>query len=246
MRNLTLYLHMLLLTGFIDLCQSKVFVLDIMFPWKGFSGVGSHSAGAATVALDDVKSDKMTFPGIHDGKHYFNLTWHDTECSRRLGLPLLVEGFLRQVDAFIGPICSIICEPGGHLVTKWNIPMVSFGSTSSLMSNNKLYPTFARSSAPIAISAPFFTFIFKQLRYNKLAMFAGYEAVWSTAAAAMRRYFIASGLDVMHYSTLERNFDNNGLNNLYEELNTLKQKCKGKDRNTFHAFAMLSSLYRFH
>ncbi len=232
---------MLLLTGFIDLCQSKVFVLDIMFPWKGFWGVGSHSAGAATVALDNVKSDRMTFPAIHNGNHSFNLTWHDTECSRRLGLPLLVEGYLRQVDAFIGPICSIICEPGGHLVTKWNIPMVSFGSTSSLMSDNKLYPTFARSSAPIAMGAPFFTLTFKQLHYNKLAMFVGYEAVWSTAAAAMRRYFIASDLDVMHYSTLERNFDNNGLKHLYEELHTLKQKCKGKNMNTYPACTVLVS-----
>ena len=218
----------LFLLCFIKFYECKLFLLDILFPWRGFWGVGSHSAGAATLALEAVKSDKMKFAATHTGNHSFMLTWHDTECTPKYGLPLLVDGYYNAVDVFIGPICSVICEPGGFLATKWKLPMVSFGSTSSLMSDKKLYPTFARTSSPVEMTAPFFLLLMRHFRYNRVAIFASYEPIWNTAAAAIRSFFLVSGIDVLHFSTFERNFDSNSLKNLYTDLKRIKTYCKGE------------------
>ena len=213
---------------FIKIYECKVFVLHILFPWRGFWAVGSHSAGAATLALEDVKSDKLKFSTLYRGNHSFLLTWNDTECTPKYGLPLLVDGYDNHVDVFIGPICSVICEPGGHLVTKWELPMVSFGSTSSLMSDKKLYPTFARTSSPVEMTAPFFLLLMKRFKYDRVAIFASYEAIWNTAAAAIRSYLLVSGINVLHFSTFERDFDSNSLKNLYTDLKRIKTFCKGE------------------
>ena len=213
---------------FLNCHQCKLFVLDILFPWKGFWAVGSHSAGASTLALEAVKSDKLKFTAVRAGNHSFNLTWHDTECTPKYGLPLLVDGYYNNVDVFIGPICSVICEPGAHLATKWKLPMVSFGSTSSLMSDKNIYPTFARTSSPVEMAAPFFLMLMRKFGYRRVAVFTGYEPIWNTAAAAIRSYLLASRINVIHFSTFERNFDSNNLKNLYTDLKRIKENCKGE------------------
>ena len=219
---------LIILCGSIYLCNCKLFTLHILFPWKGFWGVGSHSAGAATLALESVKANKSRFSKIHQGNHSFKLTWNDTQCTPRYGLPLLVDGYFKHVDAFIGPICSVICEPGGHLVTQWKIPMVSFGSTSSLMSNNKLYPTFARTSAPVEMAAPLFLLMMRYYTYKRVSVFTGFEPIWNTACSAIRSYLLAAGINVVHFSAFQRDSDSNKLKNLFSDLKRIKEYCKGE------------------
>ncbi len=126
--------HLLLRMSIISLCikqiDTKTFFFGLLFPWQGFSPVGSHSAGAVTVAINVIHNDTDTFPLFHKAGHRMNFTWDDTECDASVGLPLITELHFatpgQQVDFFIGPGCSVICEPGGLLVTDWNLPMISW------------------------------------------------------------------------------------------------------------------------
>ena len=49
-----------------------------------------------------------------------------------------------DLDAFIGGGCSIVCMPVSLLAADWNIPVVSYGCASDLLSDKKMYPTFSR------------------------------------------------------------------------------------------------------
>ncbi len=204
----------------------KTFNLGVLFPWKGFWGVGSHSAGAVTIALEQIKSNDMQFSSIKSSGHEFNISWADTGCATQYGLPLLSNMFFGRagypkVDAFIGPICSVICEPGGHLVNDWSVPMISFGSTSGMMSDKSLYPTFARTSAPLQFTAPLFVEILKYFGYKRVAIFATYEPVWNTAASVIRTTLRSNGIRVTDYLTFQKS-------NIRVNLAEVKRYCKGK------------------
>ena len=48
-----------------------------------------------------------------------------------------------DVDGFIGPVCSVGCEPVALLAAAWNVPVISFSCSSSSLSDMDQYPTFA-------------------------------------------------------------------------------------------------------
>ena len=116
--------------------SGNVFTFGLWFSWEGWYPVGQHGgAGGVLITMDAIMSNIAEFSSFHPHGHKLNFTYVDTKCDRSIGLPFIPEmvfgkfGF-PKVDAFIGPGCSIICEPGGHLVKEWNIPMVSFICTS--------------------------------------------------------------------------------------------------------------------
>ena len=205
-------------------CECKTFNIGLLFPWNGFWAVGSHSAGAATLSLDTVTSDNLTFAAINSAGHRFRISWNDTHCTTQSGLPLLLNmlsgrGF-PKVDVFIGPACSVICEPGGYLAQDWNIPMISFGSSSGIMSNKTLYPTFARTSSPLRFTAPLFVEILTHFRYSRVAIFTGFEPIWNRAATDIRNYLLKNKIQVTDYVILTGT-------NVRSHLATITESSKG-------------------
>ena len=207
----------------------KVFTFGLLFPWQGFVPVGSHSAGAVTIALEEIQNDTTTFALLHSGGHRINFTWADTECEESVGLPLITDMYFgihyEPVDAFIGPGCSVICEPGGHLITDWAIPMISWGSTSSAMSDKILYPTFARTIAPNWRSANFFVKTLLNFDYERVAIFYSSDNVWSLTAVYLKAEFESAGIEVAVYVMFQAG--ENGKENEKEELRIAAEKTRG-------------------
>ena len=192
-------------------CESKTFHLGVLFPWQGFLPVGSKGGGGGGVnlAVDEINNNtKSAFPMLQSGYHRLNFSWADTQCDAAVGLPLISDMYygdgFQPVDAFIGPGCSVICEPGGLLVSKWKVPMVSYGSTSSKMSDKKLYPTFARVQAPNAECAPLLVKMMQSFGYDRVAIFFSTENIWSLTASAIRDHLIAANILITEYFTFER------------------------------------------
>ena len=224
------FLNLLLLLLQIKSIDSKVFFFGLLFPWEGFAEVGSHSAGAVSIAVEEINNDTVTFPMFHEGGHCINFTWADTECDASIGLPLIIDMYFGRnfipVDFFIGPGCSVICEPGGHLVTDWQVPMVSWGSTSSAMSDKGLYPTFARTIAPNARSAIFFTEVLLHFEYKRVAIFYSSDNVWSLTAVDLREAFWRADIDVIIFHMFEAG--ENGKNKEYLELQSASSQSRGR------------------
>lgn len=216
------------------LSHSRTFFLGFLFPWEGISHIGSHSAGAISVAIDMVHRDKDNqFPTLRAHDHRFNFTWADTSCKQSNGLPLLLEMYYngvnnnQTVDAFIGPVCSVICEPAGHLITYWKIPIVSWGCTSSVLSDKSVYPTFARTTAPNARSAMIFSEILLTKEYKHVTIFSSQERVWTLTAASLRGKFKDVGIEVTAFHAFHAETPV-GTESRIQELKNARGKSRGE------------------
>ena len=221
----------------INSCHSDTdtIVLGVLFPWRGFYPAGSHgAAGAISIALDAVRSDTKNFKLINDGGYTFNYTWADTKCSIQLGLPAIVDMYFGRkghprVDAFIGPVCSVVCEPGGHLLKDWGVPMISFGSTSNLMSDKTLYPTFARTIGPLIFVAPMFVNIMRKFEIRKVAIFTGSDAIWTSACATIRNALLSDEVHVTDYVAFEAVKNTKALDSLSSYISVARERSKGME-----------------
>ena len=65
------------------------------------------------------------------------------------GFKVAVEAWseTEDLDAIIGLLCSVVCEPVGLLAASWNIPLVAAFCSSGILSNKAIYPTFSRMDA---------------------------------------------------------------------------------------------------
>ena len=172
-----------------------------MFSWEGWYPVGQHGgAGAVLLAVEEILDDHISFPIFRSKNHTFEITYADTKCERSVGLPLVAEmhfgyGF-PAVDAFIGPDCSVICEPSGHLVKKWNVPMISHICTSTKLSDKNLYPTFARTVAPSYRTAPFFARMMTYFGFDRAVIYYASDQIQVLSAVAIRNEFEKTGIIV--------------------------------------------------
>ena len=185
----------------IPACDSKVFMLGTLFSWGGWNACGRHGCGGAvSVAVDEINSDPVTFNTFHSQGHRLAFTYADTNCEAAVGLPRIPEMYFGSgfppVDAFIGPGCSVICEPGGHMAKQWNVPMISFICTSTKLSDKTLYPTFARTAAPSYRTAPFFREMMRHYGYDRAAIFYSSHNLQILSALAIKEQFDKDGLIV--------------------------------------------------
>jgi ABC-type branched-subunit amino acid transport system substrate-binding protein len=102
------------------------------------------------------------------------------------------------VDAFIGPVFSVVCEPTGLLAARWNLPMISWGCSSSKLSDKTRYPTFARTktygrtnptNTSLAMAA-----VMKHFKWKIAFIFYSTEDVWTGLALKVISEFKALGM----------------------------------------------------
>ena len=132
-----LILLILGLSASISLINGRKIVLGTLFPWGGWFACGEHGcAGAVITAIDEINNNTELFPTMHAQGHYLDFVYGDSNCDPKDALPLIPEMFFGKydypkVDAYIGPACSVNCEPGGLMAAEWKMPMVSFICTST-------------------------------------------------------------------------------------------------------------------
>ena len=56
----------------------------------------------------------------------------------------------QDFDVIIGDACSTVCYPTSLLASAWNVPIISWGCTSEILSDKSAYPTFSRVFRPIS------------------------------------------------------------------------------------------------
>ena len=190
------------------LCHGKTYMLGTLFPWGGWFSCGAHGcAGAVLTALEEIEGNTELFPTFYAQGHRFDFTYGDSNCDPKDGIPLFPEMYFGdgfpKVDAYIGPACSVNCEPGGLMAAKWNVPMVSFICTSTALSDKSLYPTFARTAAPSYKTAPFFGQMMKAYGYTRAAIFYSTQSIQVLSALAIKEEFYRLGLTVSDFIIFE-------------------------------------------
>ncbi|XP_038077863.1 atrial natriuretic peptide receptor 1-like [Patiria miniata] len=199
-----------ILGTFLDLCTARKINLGILFAWEGSNPVGSLGGGAAAIAVDRINSEQgeQEYGAIHAAGLEFDFIWKDTNCETKIGLPVFSDLHYDNelgvpIDAYIGPGCSIICEPGGILAAHWGTPVVSWGCTSDTLSQKETYPTFARTTSPSKFVAPFFTRIMKHFNYDRVAIIYSSHHLWSLTAQNMKTDLEQNDIEVEVFAQFE-------------------------------------------
>lgn len=70
-----------------------------------------------------------------------------TSCEKNYAGAFAAEEFyVRNVDAFIGPACSLALDSVGRMASYWNVPIFTAGGIGAEFSNKQLYSTLTRLS----------------------------------------------------------------------------------------------------
>ena len=80
-------------------------------PYTGTWPIGRTTAGAVTLALENINRD-VTLTALRHGGHNFSAVWRDTKCLDSEGLPEVVNLWaIEKVDGFIGEFifCLYLC-----------------------------------------------------------------------------------------------------------------------------------------
>ena len=127
-------------------------------------------AGAVTLAVAEINNSSTLLPNDQLEFHY-----RDTKCDAKSSLGATVA-LVNQFDviAFIGPACSPGCQSAGLLASEWNLPMISYVSTSPAMSDHKIYNTFARTNGPLSQQADAFYAIMKNFGWQHFSLICNY------------------------------------------------------------------------
>ena len=214
-------------------CYGRTFHFGVAGPWEGFYAAGSHGAGALHIVVDRILQDNITFYEINRAGHVFKYAWTDTECNPSAGIPKVADllyglGPLQTpVDVLFGAVCSVVCEPIGYFARDMNIPMISFGCYSNLLSDKSIYPTHARTTGPFEFSSPVFMALVNYFHYTRVSIFTGAESFHSAISEIIREELTDDGVLVTDFVTLP-GLSSGDKSKSLKELSVIKNRCKGK------------------
>ena len=124
----------------VDAVSAKTNVtIGLLAPFTGSWPLAHRFASAVSIAIDHINNNATFLPGFH-----FIYKWQDTVCSEAGGVGSAVALLRSHVDVFIGPACSKSCVHGAFVAAFHKIPMISYGCSSTELSDPKLYPNFFR------------------------------------------------------------------------------------------------------
>lgn len=122
----------------------------------------------------------------------------DDYCEPMRGMQVAVEmwGAVNDLDAMIGPGCSVVCQPLALLAAAWKIPIISWGASSPDLSDKNIYPTFFRLEAPFSARAPVFDSIADMFGWKKIGILVTIMDVYRLTAIAVKEEMERQGKEV--------------------------------------------------
>lgn len=195
--------------------------VGLLAPFTGSWDRAPRFASAVAIAVDFVNKNTTLLPA-------YNLAYkfHDTVCSESGGVAAAVNLMRENVSAFIGPACSKSCEHAGFVAAAYNIPMVSYGCSTTTLSNTKLYPNFFRtkpfargskSSTSLALAS-----IMRSFNWNYVCLAEDIDSVFTPLAQEIASVFTDMKIAIGH---IERFYQEN-----YSPLDVmqkLRPVCRG-------------------
>ncbi|XP_033122599.1 atrial natriuretic peptide receptor 3-like [Anneissia japonica] len=177
-------------------------VLGVLLPYTGSWPIGPKIASAAAIAVDDIQKDKSLLQNRSIG-----FIWNDTHCDAGDGLYEVVDFWSHEsvlhLHGFIGGGCDSVCEPTGLLSAAWNLPMISWGCTSTSLSNKLEYPTFVRTVGPYYKAAPMIVEIFHRFDWSRAAILCSSEHVWQLTSSEVRNHLEDAGVFISQYVSFD-------------------------------------------
>lgn len=221
----------LVLSGIWKESHARQIKLGVLLPWSGSWPLAQRMAEVIPKTIENINRNRSLL-----GNNNLTFVWRDTRNLASQGLWAMVDLWKNEtslVDAFIGPVFSVICEPCGLLAERLNLPMISWGCSSQRLSNKHLYPTFARTKTygrtnPINTSHAMASVI-RHFRWKRVGLFYSLDSVWTDLALETKRELEKSGI-----KTKKMIFSSKLPQNHESLLKQAREKARGMTRDDHH------------
>lgn len=163
--------------------QAKINLkLGVLIPFNSLDS--SMVNTAVNLALEEIKANQSLLPD-------YNITAEvvDTRCTVNSGVGVALRLFRQNVSAFIGPQCDSVCEVLGYLSREWNLPMISYGCESTILSNKLFYSTFSRTVGPVSQASVLYGNTLRYFNWNRAAVLASSDRTWQLTANSIIQVF---------------------------------------------------------
>ena len=158
--------------------------MGIFIPFTGSWPGGPKMASSILIAMDKVNNDTYWLQG-----HKLTYVLKDSRCEAKSALAILVDYYTVEnpkVDVFIGPGCSVGCIPGAYIAAHWNIPMISWGCSASVLSDKTLYPDFVRTAGTYAGLGELLAAFLTQYKWDRIGIMASTQTVQSETGSTAK------------------------------------------------------------
>ena len=166
---------------------------------------------------------------VHDYNIHYSM--EDTSCNPKIGMKavLKLKKKYQQLDAIIGPRCSLACEPVGLYAAALNIPQVGTRCISDKLSDKKNYPTFT-SARGFSKSVTVIIFsLLQKLGWSSFSIVTSDFPLFKLAAEQLRKLSEEHGMKVQ---LLTCSSTVRGGKVDQKKLNTLRQLLHGLRENS--------------
>ena len=167
---------------FVYVSHARDVKMGIFLPLTGSWPTGPYMASAILIAMDKVNSDPYWLKG-----HNLSFVVKDDRCEAKSSLKGLVDFKTIEdppVDVYIGPSCSVACQPGAYIAAHWNIPMISFSCGATILSNKTLFPYFVRTAGSYSAVRDLVPALLKQYNWDRMGILTSTESIFSEVGKA--------------------------------------------------------------
>nr|QVK45716.1 G protein-coupled receptor [Proales similis] len=174
-----------------DICENGVFkwhksknkrlYLGGIFPMvNGWPG-GQACLPSAIMALNQVNTNTSILP-----EYRLELEWFNSECDPGKGVSNLYEMIYHRgarrndIITLLGPGCSDVSSSVAEVANYWNLTVVSFGSSSPVLSNRKRFKTFFRTHPSAILDNPARLSLCKKFNWKRIATLQSNKEVFTS------------------------------------------------------------------
>ncbi|RDD47547.1 Retinal guanylyl cyclase 2 [Trichoplax sp. H2] len=165
--------------------QTQLLHIGLMIPTSGGWIAPTHIIPGADIAIETVNNDSSVLVNY---RLYTTLV--NSGCTTQDSLTAMANLWRNKqqpVRSFVGPACSVGCEPGGILAAAWNVPMISWGCASPSLSDKKKFATFTRTSGPYSAVGKLIQLLVKHYNWTRVGLLTSLENAWQVVAIAIKQ-----------------------------------------------------------
>ncbi|KAL9930480.1 guanylyl cyclase at 32E [Glossina fuscipes fuscipes] len=153
--------------------------------------------GGLPLAVEAINKDPTLLPGKRLAFKAFDVG-PKTGLYRVQPIRFMTQMRDENIAAFIGPDEGCISE--ALLSSAWNIPMISFKCSDSLVSNKEIFHTFARTLAPASKVSKSVISLLSAFHWQKFAIVVSSKPIWGAEVArAIQEQAEAENFTITHF-----------------------------------------------
>ncbi len=211
---------------------NNTLTLGFMSPWQQGWFIGSKVGSGIILGIEEVYA-RQILPG-------YDIDWvfRDDYCEPQHGMHMAVDlwASVNDLDAIIGPGCSVVCQPVSLLAAAWKIPVISWVCTSGSLSDKSIYPTFTRVEATWLGLAPCYNALADMFGWSKVGLITTSEDVFRTTSEAIKEKMEQNGKEVI-FQVVQTTVSGDTINK--ESLEALR-KIIGSMKHQVRVFFLMS------